>query len=265
MKMNLTIPEIQTYLYCPYQYKLRYVDGLDQEKEGSRAYKEAMHKAIYSFYYALLDGRILTPKQMKDKWASIWAEYRYSGEDLVQSLFEERQVLKYRSYEIDKRDYNMEGFKSLMDFHRKNNKNPGVPIAINHDYRVSIDGINVSGTFELVRELNDKDKQNRFIDIVDFRMGNEMSDPMLLQQDLHSTVASYAFRNLFQKKEDRMVLSFLKKGTEYEVHKTEEDYNRMKSIIKGVANGIERKEFYPRHTFLCKSCPVKEICQASKF
>lgn len=263
MKMNLTIPEIQTYLYCPYQYKLKYVDGLDEEKEGSRLYKEAMHKAVYAFYYALMDGRIMSAKQMKDKWASIWANYRYNGENLVQSLFEERQVLKYRSYEIDKRDYNLEGFKALMEFHRQNNKNPGVPIAINHDYRISIDGINISGTFELVREL--KEKQNRYIDIIDFRMGNEISNPMLLQNDLISTVTSYAFRELFQNEEDRVILSFLKNGKEHAVQKTEEDYKRMKAIIKGVANGIERKEFYPRHTFICNSCPVKDICQASKF
>jgi CRISPR/Cas system-associated exonuclease Cas4 (RecB family) len=260
--VELHVDELHAYLNCPLKHQFIHVNKLEVEKEKGVLFKEAVHKTISSFYFSLMGERLMTPKQMKDKWASVWGEMQGEKQSVDELLFGSTTG-KAKKNPNDR--YNIQGFEMVHNFHHFNKDNPGIPIAVDLEYRVPIGGVTLVGKFELIREKVDKINQTRFIEIVDFKTGNEQTDPFLVNTDINLTIASYAFRNLFQSKEDRLTYHYLKTGKEIYTQRTDNDYKRLEAIVTGVAKGIKDKHFYPRQSFMCKSCELKDICERTRF
>lgn len=262
--MELSLDQIHTYLHCPAEYQFKYEHGIEAEEPDSIKYKRAVHKTVNFMYFSVLGGRLPTAKQMKDKWAAIWAEEKETSFDLTEHLLKERDMkTRYGGRSSDK--HMVQGYEMIHNFYHYNKEDIGTPIAVDHEFRVPIAGITITGNFELIRETVDKSSANRFIEIVDFKTGNEATDMFLVNNDLNLTVMSYAFRNLFQAKEDRLTYSYMKTGKEIHTQRGEKDFDRMKAVIEGVAEGIANKRFYPRQTFMCKACPFRDTCDIARF
>lgn len=259
--MELSLDQIQTYLHCPAEYMFKYEKNIPAEDPTNTKYKKAIHKTVNYFYFSALGGFVPSAKQMKDKWATIWREASEGPIDASKLLFQSK-----RREEASRTDKQIiQGYEMIHNFYHFNKDSVGIPIAVDHEFRVPIGGVTVTGTFELIRESLDKTSPNRFIEIVDFKTGSEPTDMFLVNNDLNLTVMSYAFRNLFKAKEDRLTYSYLKTGKEIYTSRNERDYDRMKATVLGVAEGIANKRFYPRQTFMCKSCPFKDVCNIAKF
>lgn len=261
--MELHVNELHTYLHCPLKYQLEHVHKLDKETEKSVVFKKAVHKTISSFYFSLMGGIVLTPKQMKDKWATIWGEIQDGKKSVGDILLTPKQ---HNGTKRAPDKYNLQGFEMVHNFHHYNKDNPGTPIAVDLEYRVPIGGVTLVGKFELIREKVDKNAGTRFIEIVDFKTGNDSTtDPFSVRHDINLTIASYAFRNLFQSEEDRLLYHYLKTGREMYTSRDENDFKRLEAIVTGVARGIAGEQFYPRQTFMCKSCPFMYACDRVQF
>lgn len=261
--MELTLDQIHTYLQCPASYNFKYGMSLDGEESTTIAYSKALHKTVSYFYFNLMGGLLPSAKQMKDKWATLWNEHKNGPTDLTDVLLKERLWKSNRKETIDKQI--VQGMEAIHNFYHFNKDNPGTPIAVDHEFRVPIAGVTIKGKFELIRESIDKSTSNRFIEIVDFKTGNEATDLFLVNHDLNLTIMSYAFRNLFQSEEDRLTFSYLKTGKEIYTLRSDKEFDRMKAVIAGVAEGIANNRFYPRQTFMCKSCPFKNTCDMARF
>jgi CRISPR/Cas system-associated exonuclease Cas4 (RecB family) len=264
--MDISIDEIMEYLFCPTRYNLRYRYDIPIEREENVEYKKAIHKTISYLYYSMLGERLPSAKQMKDKWASIWTESTTGQQNFKDKLFEDRGSRDPRKTTRTKSDkYIIEGYEMIHNFYHFNQDDFGIPIAVDKEFRVPVGNINITGKFELIRESIDKSTSNRFIEIVDFKTGPEEKDQFMIQNDFRLTIMSYAFRNLFNSEEDRLVLNYLKTGSQVYTTRGEKDYSRMKAIIEGVAEGIVNERFYPRQSFMCKSCPFKDACGLVNF
>jgi RecB family exonuclease len=261
--MELTLQQIHDYLNCPMEYNMKHELQLKVEDTESIRYKRAVHKTISYLYFSAMGGFMPSAKQMKDKWATIWAEERDGKQNLKEMVFKERKWVDQFGTKNDK--HIIKGFELIHNFYHLNKENHGVPIAVDHEFRVPIAGVTVTGNFELIRESIDKSSPNRFIEIVDFKTGSEATDMFLVNNDLNLTVMSYAFRNLFQAKEDRLTYNYLKTGKEIYTSRTDKHFDRMKAIVEGVAEGIASKRFYPRQSFMCKACPLKDACDIATF
>lgn len=262
--MELSLQQIYDYLSCPLKYRFRYVNNLEVEEAKYVLFKKYIHKMVYFFYYAVMGGWIPTAKQMKDKWAALWKELQEQP-DVTEFLLKERKpkVAQFKTKESDR--YHLIGFEMVHHFYRQYKDNPGIPIAVDHEFRVPISGIKVIGKFELIRETIDNQTSNRFIEIVDFKTSTAEVDPFFVKNDLGLSIMSYAFRNLFQAREDRLTYSYLKSGQEIYTFRGENDFKRMATVIEGVADGVARQKFYPRQGVQCKTCPFKYACDRAIF
>lgn len=264
--MELSTDQIHTYLHCPSKYKFRYVDGINMPKSKKVIYKIALHKTVDFFFFSILGGWVPSPKQMKDKWASTWTELNEIKTDNLTDLILKPTKITSGGRKVSDPEM-ISGMEMIHNFYHFNKDNPGLPVGVGLDFRVPIfDNVIVTGKFELVREILDQNDGKRYIEIVDFKTGSESIDPFSIKNDFNLTLTSFAFRNLFQNaEEDRLKYHYLKSGYDVITYRGENDFNRMKATIKGVAVGIENKLFYPRQTPMCRSCEFKDICDRAKF
>jgi CRISPR/Cas system-associated exonuclease Cas4 (RecB family) len=263
--MDLELDEIHTYLACPAKYKFKYVDKIKLAQGKAVIFKRAMHEAVYYFFYSAMGGRLIRPAEMKDKWAGIWKITSQNITNPMTIILKPSQAWKPGGYPEPKDQYHIKGVELIHNFYHFNHGNPGNVIAVDQDYKVAIDDVNVLGKFELIREILDAEDGKRYIEIVDFKTGDDGIDPFLVKNDFNLTLASYAFRNLFKSTEDRLKYHYLKTGRDIITVRRDNDFNRAKATVKGVANGIKNKDFYPNQSFMCKTCEFKDVCDRVKY
>jgi CRISPR/Cas system-associated exonuclease Cas4 (RecB family) len=266
--MEIQLDEFHTYLHCPMKHKFQHVDNIKLKPSPNVVFKEAVHKTILYFFYAVMNGWMPKASQMKDKWAQTWEEMGGATTNGIQDLLTVRP--SHLSHHRSARDpgfekYKIAGFEMIHNFYHFNKDNPGNPVGVDLDYRIPIGNLTILGKFELIREIVDASNGKRYIEIVDFKTNADNIEPFLVKHDFNLTVASYAFRNLFQSKEDRVKYHYLKTGRDIIIEKSEQDFKRMKAIVDGVYVGIQNKVSYPRQTHMCKICEYKDMCDRVRF
>jgi len=265
--MELTIDQLYTYLQCPLKYRLIHNEGIPDQSEykNAKLYSEGIHKTITYFYYQIMNGHIPTPRQMRDKWGSYYYEV-FEDDKRTKDNFLQSRTKNDIQRLTQLRD---RGLEAVQNFYLENKDDPGVPIAVNYPFRIAFDdNLIIKGEFELIREKVDKKSQTRFIEIVDFKTNgytNDSTDGFFLRHDIRASLMYYAFTELFKNQPDRFVFDYIGTPHTISLYRNENEINRMKSILKGVSNGIKNEDFYPRQSFSCKTCSMREYCDRLQF
>lgn len=260
--MKITVDELHSYMQCPAKYNFKHNKGIYEGDSKNIIFKKALHKTIYYFFYNVMNEQVPSLANLKDKWAAICSEMFDFEEE---GVFSSRKGYIPRGKNMRKNPEFVRGMEMIHNFYQFNHKNPGAPIAVDHKYQVSFGDVVVEGTFELVREIVDEEDNRRYIEIVDYKVNDRGIDYFLVKNDLNLLLASYAFRNLFQAKEDRLKYHYMNTGRDIIVNKRDDNFRRIESVVEGISKGIEMEHFYPRQTFMCKGCELKDICDAAKF
>lgn len=265
--MELTVDELYTYIQCPLRYKLTHMDGIPDKSEYKNAvlYSKGIHETISYFYYDVMNGKLPTLRQVRDKWARYYYD-KFEDDERSKDDFLKPRTRGDLQRLAQLRD---RGFEAVYHFYNEKKDNPGTPIAVNFPFRIAFDdNLIIKGEFELIRETVDKKEQTRFIEIVDFKTGghtNDSSDGFFVRHDMRATIMYYAFQQLFHNTPDRFVFDYIGSNHSLLLHRNQNEINRLKTILKGVSNGIQNGDFYPRQTFACKNCPMREYCDRLQF
>lgn len=262
---ELSIEQLFDYLQCPLRYHMkheRHIEVRTKDAVQGIAYKEAFHHTLFFYYNSMQQGRIPTLKQMYEKFAKLWHE---KSDIAMEGVLVEDLSQSTREARIRKEKYLHNGYKLIQRFYQSEKKKEQTPIAVNHPYRIAVGDVVVTGSFELIRERLDNESPTRFIEVVDFRTSTRKPEGFFLRHDLHATFMHYAFLSVFGKKPDYFVLDYVGASEEIVFERSQNDYKRMLSAVKGAANGISGGDIYPRQGLHCKQCPVRDACDRWEF
>lgn len=265
-KIELEMEDIHLFLECPLKYKLTKIDNIptSHDYKSSILYSKGIHQTISYFYNEIMQGNMPTIRQMRDKWANYYYSIFEGDKRTKDNFLVGRTGIDHqRKEQILNR-----GMKAIYAFYSENRKNPGTPIAVNYPFRIAVsEDLILKGEFELIREKKD-DAGKTHIEIVDFKTGkhnvNE-STGFFTRHDLRATAMFYAFKEHFGDEPDRFLFDYIGTDKQYSLYRDENEINRLKSVLKGVRNGIINEDFYPRQSFMCKSCPMLEYCDRLQF
>lgn len=264
--IELSMDDIHTYLSCPTKYQLTKIHDVPSGDDLKSAvlYSKGIHQTISYFYYEVMQGRLPTLRQMRDKWAHYYYDiFEDDKRNKDNFLLARTGTDHQRMRQILNR-----GMEAVYAFYAENKDNPGTPIAVNYPFRIAVDEeLILTGEFELIREATDEDGR-RFVEIVDFKTSNTKTDAssgFFLRHDLRATAMHFAFQELFQSTPDRFVFDYIGTDKRLSLYRDENEIKRLKSVLKGVRNGIQQEDFYPRQSFMCKTCPMMNYCDRLQF
>lgn len=243
--MKIGFDEILEYARCPIIYLIRRVYGIEEENLKDE-FSEAVKKTIQHFYFQLMSNKVLDFESLLRKWDSIW----FKGVDANDIIY---------GQEPEKAKLGRDGAGMISGFYDDNAHAPGIPLAVAYDYEVPVAGHVITGTIDLVREVEENRK--RTVEIVYFSTSGYKPVDWEIRNNLHTTMQAYAFRKEFQVKEQRLSYYSLKQRERFEAYRTDDQISRLESFVDIICTSIESNFFYPRPTVLCKYCSVKNFCE----
>lgn len=245
--MKIEFSQIMDYVKCPIVYLVKNVYGVSNEDLNTQ-FKGEMKKVINHFFFRVMDNNIVPVETLQNKWEALWFDSK--GIELGDVLFKNREAKIKMGYQ---------GVSMISNFHRTNSESPGVPLAVDFNYEVPIGRHIVTGTLDLVREI--KEGYAKMVEVVHFSTSNYVPDDWETKTNLYTTLQSYAFRKEFQVKEQRLTYYLLKTGKTFSTIRSPDDYSRLENFVDFVCTSINANLFYPRPSYTCRSCAVKEFCE----
>lgn len=210
-------------MYCP--FKMKYdKEGKIQSKQTE--YEESLRKCILFFWWHKRNGRTLSIAELKNRWRYI---YKYNNDEAVS------------------------GAEELWNFYSTFHKDKSVIKGIDIKNTVKIGDHTINIGIDLVRGSQYSD----LCEIVRFSPG-KVSKEFAIASDVELTLQSLAYRQWYNKKEDRIIVYYPKRNKSYYVIKGDLDYQRITNIINSIAVSIENNILIPRAN--CYGCEHQTLC-----
>jgi CRISPR/Cas system-associated exonuclease Cas4 (RecB family) len=243
--MNVSIQEILDYRKCPLSYYFKYVQKLPEDNLSTQV-SEQIHEIVYYFYSKVMNKDMPTIDMLKNQWESTW----FSGIDPMQYILTPRN---------ERLETGQKAVPLISNFYNANCLAPGMPLALNQEFQIELGDNIVSGKIELVREIQDGPR--RVIEIVNYRTSQQYPTQWVIDYDINLSLQSYAFREKYNAKEQRLVAHYLRSDKAFQTFRSKEHYKRMKSTIDMIVKDISRGIFYPRETYICNTCDYRNYCE----
>jgi len=241
--MEFTHQGLLDFMNCPLKYKFKHINKLEiAEKSSRELFRESIHDTIKYFYKTIMEeDRIPKNEELRSYWGDIWLE----GVDIKDILYNnknERSIFTKRGYSL------------IQKFYQHNKYNPGTPIGVDVDYNINLDKYNIKGNIELIRSKNNR------IEIIYFSTSRYLPSEFQNNNDLSYTLSSYAYRQIFNLKEDGLINYHLKTNKEISLNRSSQDIEKVMSTIDNIYSTIKQELFWQRMDYLCKQCPYQDYC-----
>jgi putative RecB family exonuclease len=235
--------KISTFLHCPLQYRMRYVDFL-----GARYRKNwpflvlghAVHRALADFF-AGEDLAARTPERLKELLRENWRK-------------EERGVFGSKNEE---RRWGLLAL-SMLDNYSGMGDLKAKPAYIEETVEVAVSDFLLSGRIDRIDEV-----AQGYYEVIDYKTGRSVPTQRDLDKDLQMTVYATIAKHHFGFVPSRLTAEYLRSGISIATTRTVDDIAKGIETIRDIVEEIKScKEFEARPGRLCQWCDFLEICEA---
>lgn len=233
--MRLSYSSIQTYETCPAKYRFAYEERLPTRPSPALAFGESIHRALHRFH----DRPVPAAPPLEELLAMLDEEWVADG------YRDESEQVPYREHARE----------VLRRYHLDNAADYRIPAALEHRFRIDVDGIEVTGIIDRMDRL-----PGGGYEIIDYKTSRRLPPRAAVDRDLQLSIYHLAAREVWGIEPERLTLYFLLPGQRMSTTRTREDLDELRRRIAGVAARIEAGRFEPRENPLCDWCDFQARC-----
>lgn len=245
MRKQFSYSEIMDYLYCPMYYKYIHVDKITSPVlTMNMDFKNALENMMFKMLSKMLDREGVEMEYLKAEFAQSWV------------MLDIPNGVKY--YKMH-RTKTREGISTMVKMFNAAKNSDLIPLLINEPYKVHVGEYDIMNNFDCIRQI--RSNGQNIIDIIVCKVISSAS-MAIPNKDLEVLLDSYAFRTIFGKQEERLLMLVL---NDYDknryVRLKDEDYQNLIDAVNAVCGAINRKEFYLCPSKSCSPCPFAKMCK----
>ncbi len=231
----LSFTQISLYRSCPLCYKLQYIDGLKPKDRSYFSFGTTMHDAVERFF------RVSTPSP-----PSLAELLNYYGQNWVSQGYQSaEEEAKYKDY----------GREILTRFWEIHSAEFRLPVALEHNFNIDIEGIKLRGFIDRVDKLD-----SGGLSIIDYKTNKELFTADYLGEDLQLTIYQMAAEQTWRLPVERLTLYHLRSNTPCQCPpRSQMQIEQTRQLILEVADGINRGNFPAIEGQFCP-CDFPEHC-----
>ena len=231
--MRLSYTQISQYQSCPLCYKLQYIDNLEPKEKSYFSFGSTMHACTEHFFKRLSPPSL---DELLQFYEQNWESAGYESPE---------QEAEYRAY----------GREILSKFWEAHHTNFKVPVAIERQFYVDIEGIKLGGKIDRVDKLD-----SGGLAIVDYKTSRELFTANQLQKDLQLTLYQIAAEQTWQLPVHKLTLYHLRSNTACSCEpRSEVQLEEARQLVLEIARKIEAKDFPATENDFCP-CDFEEHC-----
>ncbi|MEK7382181.1 MAG: PD-(D/E)XK nuclease family protein [Elusimicrobiota bacterium] len=236
----LSHSSITLYGECPQKYKFRYVDEIPEKPRHFFSYGQSVHSAL-EFFYGAKSPVPPTLERLIASYQETWVAKGYRSAAEEAEYFDQGKVL-------------------LKEFHGKHAKDFKLPLHVEYEFALEVEGVPVRGFIDRVDKLADGR-----LAVVDYKTGKKLAagridiDPQLTMYQmgceslLGAEVAELIFYHLPALKEHRAL------------RRSQPLVDELRKRVVDTAEGITKERFDPKPLdTVCKWCDYKPLCPIFK-
>lgn len=229
--MKITEEQFFDYMHCPAYFEMKHIRKIPVIENVNHI--KLLDKVAKYFYLNILNGRIPTTGELKNKWDSICKDY--------EDQLDPKKVL--------------EGFSLIMKLYHWAASERIVVLDIDTPYAIHVEDTEITGNMETVLAA-----PNSGYELLITRFSNRLPDQTLIDMKLDITLNAYAFQKMNNKPVSGIKIRSVKHSKDFYTRRTEEDFKRLETAIKNVGKSIKEGIYYPREG-MCSTCPLKGYCK----
>lgn len=231
----LSYSQISLYQECPLAYKLQYIDGLKPKDKWYFSFGSTLHLCAQHFF----EVSIPPPPSLSEILQFYEENWLSEGYDSPQ------EEEKYKAY----------GKQILTEFCKTHRKNFQVPLAVEKQFYIDVEGIKVRGYIDRVDKL-----KSGGLAIVDYKTSRELFTNEHLAQDLQLTLYQLAAEQTWQLPVEKLTLYHLRSNTPCSCPSRDRMQIEMaRRLIIEVAGNITAERFPATESPHCP-CDFPEHC-----
>lgn len=245
---------INTFENCPYQYKLRYIDGIKVEAEGIEAFMGSrVHEVLEKLYQDKTRCKENTPEDLLDYYGELWEKKWHDNVIIVRKGYTPQNYKDMGTNAI------VEYYSSYHPFEEGKvlglEKQISVPFGDDVEYKFT-------GFIDRLMLLPD----GRY-EIHDYKASGTLPEQKKLDADRQLALYQLAVEDLWDDAKDNveLVWHYLLFDKEMRSKRTGEQLsNLVGQVIKTIETIEGTEEFEPKESALCAWCVYQEFCPRKK-
>ncbi|MBI4296949.1 MAG: PD-(D/E)XK nuclease family protein [Chloroflexi bacterium] len=229
----MSYTQVSTYLECPLEYRLRYIDHLPAKPKGYFSFGSTLHRCL-AFYFQKRRPPSLTRllRYYEDAWSS--QGYRSSAEEAKDKAL---------------------GAEILTQFCQSHKSEYYPSLATEHPFWVDLGAIGLRGYIDRV-DISEAGG----ICITDYKSGKDFPSPRDLEADLQLTLYQLAAQSLWLLPLEKLVIYHLRYNMPIECQpRSQERLDEARGLLMRVREAILQRRFPARHHRFCP-CDYPERC-----
>ncbi|OBW63219.1 MAG: exonuclease [Dehalococcoides mccartyi] len=231
----LSYSQIDQYQSCPLKYRFLYIDGLKPLEKGYFSFGTTLHDCAEHFFRVKVPPPLSLEKLM-EYYQSHW---RSGG---------------YESVEIEE-NYRQLGREILAEFHRIHRADFHMPLAVEHQYTVNLDGVKLTGKIDRVDKLPSGE-----LCIVDYKSNKDLFSAEYVQDNLQLSLYQLAVEQIWYLPVGELCLYHLRSNTAMRCPaRSKEVIADARRLVLEVAEKIEKAIFPACENNFCP-CDFAHLC-----
>lgn len=233
-QLQLSYSKIKALEFCPWKYKLFYIDGLHSAPTPQSSFGHSIHKALELYY----NESIKTFEKLIDCFNLAWKNDGFTTPILAQEYYER-------------------GEKLLLTFWNEEQKLTSQRIFAEKNFSFAFDNIEVVGIIDRVDRRSDDSYE-----LIEYKTHYKKFSDEQLKNDFQLLFYKFACKNAFNFDPNHLTYYFVSENVKvnFDFVKYNDDY--IVNKIKFAARVVENQDFYTC-TEKCSFCEYRKLCKKS--
>jgi hypothetical protein len=230
--LKITEQQLFDYIECPAKYDMKYTKGIDLQEPISLS--RLLNKVAKYFYINLLNGKVCSINDLKNKWDSI---------------------CKANPDYVDPKK-NLAGVGMIVNMVNWASRNKITVLDVDTKYTIVIDGDEIEGNMDPILA----GPGGRF-ELLSTNFSSKVPTKQNVDMRLKHTLDWVGFKAVQNKELSGIRVHSIKTDQDIFSMRGEPDYKRLNSSLRGIFTGIKTGSIYVRESVFCETCNAREYCK----
>jgi CRISPR/Cas system-associated exonuclease Cas4 (RecB family) len=231
---KISYSRVNAYLFCPYKYKLIYLDNLHIPINADITFGHIIHKTLEKFHV----GKEQSYDTLFECYDGAWRNDGFA---------DSQQIFEYYEY----------GKRMLANYYKSFNTSDTEVLYVEKAFAANIGKYKFIGIIDKI----DRHPDGRY-EIVDYKTHMEIWEQKRVDKDLQLTFYAYACKNVFGFDPDEISVHFLSKNKKIYTKRSWSEISDAIDVAIETAENVAAENFDP-DVSKCQTCSLKLKCKFS--